>query len=170
LAIKVRTKDELEKILRDPSRYHEGMGIWMEDIIIRAYLDKPDWQTLYREDSPLHSGFDFITKNVTTGKVVIAEMKMSNKTGRLRTYLKKTKNKGRQMSLQWIMKTAQEISESHPTTYMEIINAINNNLLERKLYVTNHVRRPHGWLPVSYGTMGMTQFTEIDFRKTPGFD
>ncbi|GBE04708.1 hypothetical protein BMS3Abin10_00324 [bacterium BMS3Abin10] len=166
---KVVTQKELKDILRDPRRYHEGMGRWAEDVIIRAYLDNPDWQILYRENSPLHHGFDFMAKHIPSGQVVVAEMKMSNKVGRLRTYLKKTKTKGRQMSLKWIKKTAQEIKKQHPLAYQELINAMNKGLLRRTLCIANHEKRPKGWLSASMGKMGMKGFFEDDFKKTSGF-
>lgn len=167
---RIITQIGLGKIFHNPCRYHEGMGRWTEDVIIRAYLEDPDWQILYREDSPLHRGFDFVSKHVPTGQVIVGEMKMSSKVGRLRTYLKETKTKGRQMSLQWIEKTAQEIRKYRPLAYREIINAMNNNLLRRALFVANHIKKPRGWLSATWGKMGMKGFFEDDFRNTPGFD
>ena len=167
---RVVTQTELANIFRDPSRYHEGMGIWTEDVMVRAYLENPDWQILYRENSPLHNGFDFIAKHVPSGQVFIVEMKMSSKVGRLRTYLKKTKTKGRQMSLQWVRNTAHQIRDSHPIAYWELMKAIDNGSLRRKLIVANHIKRPHGWLSATWGKMGMKDFNEDDFKKTPGFN
>ena len=168
-SVSVVTKNELEKIFKDPNRYIEGMARWAEDVIIRSYLNDKDWEILYRENSPFHHGFDFIVKYIPSGMVRICEMKMSSKVGKLKTYLKKTKTKGRQMSLEWIKKTWEEIKESNPLTYLETKNAINNNLLERVLIIVNHIKRPKGWLSASFGKMGMKGFFEEDFRKTPGF-
>ncbi len=167
---RIITKSGLKKVLYDRRMYHEGMGLWTEDVIIRGYLEDSNWQILYREDSPLHHGFDFVTKHVPTGKVVVSEMKMSSKVGKLRTYLKKTKTKGRQMSLQWVKETAQEIREHYPLAYFEIVNAINNGLLKRALFVANHTKRPRGWLSASYGKMGIKVFHEDEFRATIGFE
>lgn len=167
---KIITQNGLAQIFRNTHRYFEGMGRWTEDVIIRAYLEDHDWQILYREDSPLHHGFDFVAKYIPTGEVVVAEMKMSGKVGRLKTYLTVTKTKGRQMSLEWIKKTAREIRKCRPLAYREIINAINNNLLKRVLFVANHKKRPHGWESATFGRMGMKGFFENDFRSTPGFD
>jgi len=166
----VVTQSELEAIFLDPKRYHEGMGRWTEDVMIRAYLEDPDWQILYRENSPLHHGFDFVAKHVPTGRVIISEMKMSGKVGKLNTYLKATKTKGKQMSIEWISKTAEEIRESHPLAYREILDAMNKNLLIRTLIIANHKKRPHGWLSASFGKMGMKGFFEEDFKNTPGFE
>lgn len=167
---RVVTQEELASIFRDPSRYLEGMGRWTEDVVIRAYLEDSNWQILYRENSPFHRGFDFVAERVPSGQVDVVEMKMSNKVGKLRTYLKKTKTKGRQMSLQWVRTTAQEIRKNHPLAYREIIDAIDNGLLRRRLVVANHVKKPIGWLSASWGKMGIKGFSEDDFRTTPGFD
>ncbi len=168
--VRVVTQIGLANIFRNPSRYYEGMGRWTEDVMVRAYMEDPDWQILYREDSPLHKGFDFIAKHVPSRQVAVVEMKMSSKVGRLRTYLKKTKTKGRQMSLQWVRTTAHQIQDDHPLAYREVMTAIENGMLRRTLIIANHVKRPHGWLSASWGKMGMKGFYEDDFRKTPGFN
>ncbi len=167
---RVVTKMELANILSDSRRYHEGMGRWTEDVMVRSYLENPDFQILYRENSPLHKGFDLVAKYIPSGEVVVVEMKMSNKVGKIRTFLKKTKTKGRQMSMQWVKTTAQEIREDYPLAYREIMGAIDKGLLRRSLIVANHVKRPHGWLSATFGKMGMKGFKEDDFRKTPGFN
>lgn len=166
----VVTQEGLAIIFRYPGRYLEGMARWAEDVVIRAYLEDSDWQILYREHSPFHHGFDFIVKHIPSGRVIVVEMKMSSKVGKLRTYLKKTKTKGRQMSLQWIKASAQEIRINNPITYREIMNALDNGLLRRKLVVANHVKKPHGWLSASWGKMGIKGFSEDNFRITPGFN
>ena len=168
--IKVRTKEELAQILSDKKRYKEGLAIWAEDVMIRSYLEDKNHQILYRENTPYHRGFDFVTKYLPTQQVIISEMKMTNKVGGLRTYLKKTKTKGRQMSIEWIVKTAKEIEIKYPIVYNEIINALSKGLLKRALYVANHAKRPKGWLSASFGKMGMKGFYEKDFRNTPGFE
>ncbi len=167
---RVVTQIGLANIFHDPGRYKEGMARWTEDVMIRAYMENSDWQILYREDSPLHKGFDFVVKNVPSRRVEIVEMKTSKKIGGLRTYLKKTKTKGRQMSLKWVRVTLRQIRDNHPLVYTEVMNAIDNNLLRRKLIVANHEKKPHGWLSAANGNMGMKGFLEDDFRKTSGFD
>lgn len=168
--VKVRTKQELADILSDEKRAIEGKAIWAEDVIIRSYLEDNNWQTLYRENSPFHHGFDFVTKHIPTKKVLIVEMKMTSNVGGLKTYLKKTKTKGRQMSNEWIVKTAEEIKNDYPLVYKEIQDSLSKGLLDRALFVTNHIKRPKGWLSASFGTMGMKGFYEKDFRSTKGFE
>ncbi len=168
--IKVITKEELSNILTDKNRYKEGLAIWSEDVMIRSYLEDKDYQVLYRENTPYHRGFDFITKYLPTQQIIISEMKMTKKVGRLKTYLKNTKTKGRQMSIKWIVKTAKEIETKYPSVYTEIMNALSKGLLIRALYVTNHAKRPKGWQSASFGEMGMKGFYEKDFRNTPGFE
>lgn len=167
---RIITQIGLARILQDPHRYHEGMAIWTEDVTIRGYLQDSNWQILYRSNTPLHRGFDFVSKYVPTGQIVITEMKMSNKVGKLRTYLRMTKTKGRQMSLRWVRETAKEIGKHHPLAYQEIMKAMRNNLLKRRLIVANHNKKPRGWLSASMGKMGMRGFFENDFKNTPGFD
>ena len=166
---KIISQNGLAEIFSKTNRYFEGMGRWTEDVIIRAFLEDYECQILYQENSPLHRGFDFVAKYVPTGEVIVAEMKMSSKVGRLRTYLTVTKTKGRQMSLEWIEKTAREIRRYHPLAYREIINAINNNLLKRALFVANHKKKPRGWESASWGRMGIKGFFENEFQCTAGF-
>lgn len=168
--VSVRTSKELEIILQDEKRQKEGKAIWTEDVMIRAYLEDENKQTIYRESSPFHHGFDFVTKDLLTNNILIVEMKMTNKVGGLRTYLKKTKTKGRQMSIEWIIKTSNEIKTEHPLAAQEIDIALSKGLISRVLIVANHKKWPTGWLSASFGKMGMKGFFENDFENTPEFE
>ena len=168
--VRVRTSSELEIIFQDEKRQKEGNAIWAEDVVIRAFLNDKEKEVIYRENSPLYHGFDYVTKDLRRDNIIIVEMKMTNKVGGLRTYLKKTKTKGRQMSIEWVVKTADEIKDEHPQVAQEIFNALSKGLVSRVLIVSNHKKLPKGWLSASSGKMGMKGFFENDFKNTSGFE
>lgn len=171
---------DLQKLLSSsPSGYRTGLPVMGEDIVLRGVLNNNNLTLLYKDFRPFYWGPDLVVKKISTNEIIIMESKMTTKVGRLKTFLPKVKIRNvatgvvirtRQMTKEWIRLNALKLRTKGNTVGQVILNALDNDLLKRNLWVINHEKIPRGWTPIGKGKMGLRVFYEDAFKSTSGFE
>ena len=155
----------------EPFPLHEGQPVYpkIETVgIVAAYghiEGMPGYEVIFCNDLAYKTpGIDIIAKHCETGRYLVCEAKgTTNTIGSPTSYLKGTKNKGRQLSWQWVWRSLVDFADS-PTASSVFLELYRPMILEqgindRLLCVTKAVKVPGGFSPAETQVWGEEEFS-----------